>query len=191
MRGQSPPETELRKFVRKVGYHWDSCTLEDLETLKGVITRKFFLPGFAFQLGEIMEGSITITWLVPVTFVKTLQEAIETTSSVFFMEQNIETVTVDGKECYSSPTSKIVDYPEEQYTFQSKAEPQLSEKPPVQPPAFASSYSVQSQQHPSHSPPWTVPYYCPPQTMTIPENTIQPAVAAGMQITCLLLLHTT
>ena len=114
VRGQTPPETELRRFVVKVGHHWDSCTLEDLETLKGVITRKLFLPGFALQLEEIMKGSITITWLIPVPFVKTLMEAIETTGSEFFLEQKIETITIDGQVWYPSPTRKPVDYHKEQ-----------------------------------------------------------------------------
>ena len=101
-RGQTPPETELREFVAKVGYHWENCTLEDLERLAGVITRKFFLPKFALRLKEILPGSICITWLIPVQFVKGLKEAIGTTSSTFFVEQEIETITIDGENCYPS-----------------------------------------------------------------------------------------
>ena len=108
VKGQTPPETELREFVAKVGHHWDDCTLEDLETLKGVITRKFFLPDFTLQLKKITEGSIIITWLIPTPFVMALQEAIETTSSEFFVEQEIETITIDGQQCYPFPTRKPV-----------------------------------------------------------------------------------
>ena len=102
VRGQTPPESELREFVANVDYHWDHCTLEDLEMLEGVITRKFFLPKFALRLREIKPGSITVTWLIPASFVKGLQEAIETTNSEFFMEQKIETITVAGQDCYPS-----------------------------------------------------------------------------------------
>ena len=102
VRGQTPPESELREFVAKVDYSWDHCTLEDLDMLEGVITRKFFLPKFVLRLREIKPGSITITWLIPAPFVKGLQEAIETTSNEFFMEQKIETITIDGHECYPS-----------------------------------------------------------------------------------------
>ena len=123
VRGQSPPIAELRMFVGKVGYCWDSCTLEDLEMLRGVITRKFFLPGFALQLGKIMEGSITITWLIPAPFVKALHEAIETTSSEFFVEQQIEAITIDGKVCYPSPARQPIDYPKELTTFQTTPQP--------------------------------------------------------------------
>ena len=102
VRGQSPPETELKDFVAKVGRHWDTCTLEDLETLKGAITRKFFLPEFVLRLREVKEGCITIIWHVPEQFVEVLQVAVESTSSEFFLEQKIETITIDGQECYSS-----------------------------------------------------------------------------------------
>ena len=126
VRGETPPKKELRKFVAKMKHDWDSCTLEDLETLKGVITRKFFLPGFALQLREIIEGSITITWFIPAPFVNTLMEAIESTSSRFFMEQNIETITIDGKECYSSLTRKPIDYLKELTTFQTAPQPAVA-----------------------------------------------------------------
>ena len=102
VRGQTPPETELREFVIKVGHHWDNCTLEDLEKLKGVITRKFFLREFDLRLKEIKEGCITIIWLIPELFVEDLQVAIESTSSEFFLEQKIETITIDGQEYHPS-----------------------------------------------------------------------------------------
>ena len=129
VRGQTPPETELREFVTKVGRQWENCTLEDLETLKGVITHKFFLPEFTLQLRKIMEGSITITWLIPVPFVKTLQEDVQHTSSEFFIEQNIEAIIIDGRECYSTPTRKPVDYPQEHYTSQSMGKLWLRKRP--------------------------------------------------------------
>ena len=131
VRGQTPPETELREFIMKVGHQWDSCTLEDLESLKGVITRKFFLPEFTLQLKKLMEGSITITWLIPVPFVKRLQEAIESTSSKFFMEQKIETIIVDGQECYPTPTRNPVAYSAKQLTSRPEPEIQQIEDPSV------------------------------------------------------------
>ena len=33
-------ETELREFVTKVNYDWEKCTLNDLDNLQEVITRK-------------------------------------------------------------------------------------------------------------------------------------------------------
>ena len=116
VQGERPPETDLREFVAKMKHDWENCTLEDLETLKGVITRKFFVPEFAIKLRKIMEGSIVITWLVPAPLVKALQEAVETTSSDFFLEHKIETITVDRKVCHPSPSRKHVDYPKEQFT---------------------------------------------------------------------------
>ena len=109
VQGETPPVVDLQEFVIKMNYDWDICTLENLEMLKGVITRKFFLPEFALQLKKIKEGSIVITWLIPTPFVMALQEAVESTSSEFFMEQKIATITIAGQECYPSPTGKHVD----------------------------------------------------------------------------------
>ena len=99
-RVEPPPEHQLREFVAKVGYEWVNCTLEDLDMLEGVITRRFFLPRFVLQLREIKPGSITVTWLVAVPFVKALKETIQSSSSEFFMDHKIETITIDGEECY-------------------------------------------------------------------------------------------
>ena len=130
VRGQTPPKEELREFIMKVGHQWDSCTLEDLDSLKGVITRQFFLPEFTLRLKRLMEGSITITWLIPVPFVKRLQKDVQCTSIQFFMKQNIEAVIIDGRECYPTPTTKPVDYPQEHYTSQSMGKLQLLGKHP-------------------------------------------------------------
>ena len=64
VQGQTPPEADLKEFVAKMKHEWDNCTLEDLESLKGVITRKFFLPEFALLLKQIKEGCVELTWLV-------------------------------------------------------------------------------------------------------------------------------
>ena len=129
-RVEPPPEHELRQFVAKVGYHWENCTLEDLDMIEGVITRRFFLPGFVLQLREVKPGSITVSWLIPGSFVRGLQEAIECTSSEFFMEQKIETITIDGRECYPTPTRNLVEYSEEQLTSESvtKLEPEIQQR---------------------------------------------------------------
>ena len=129
VQGETPPETDLREFVAKMKHDWENCTLEDLETLKGVITRKFFVPEFAIKLKKIVEGSIVITWLVPAPLVNALQEAVETSSSDFFLEHKIETITIDGKVCHPSPSRKHVDYPKGQFTFHSIGEAQREKFP--------------------------------------------------------------
>ena len=121
-RVEPPPGKELKEFVTKVGYNWEDCTLEDLDMLQGVITRKFFLPQFALRLKEIKPGSIVITWLIPVPFEKAVLETIQSTSSEFFVEQKLESITIDGQDCY--PTWKL-DYPKEQHML----EPEQTEKP--------------------------------------------------------------
>ena len=110
VRGETPPEADLKDFVAKMKHEWDNCTLEDLDKLKGVITRKFFLPEFALLLKQIKEGCVVITWLIPAPFVKALQEAIKTTNSEFFMEHKIEAITIDGQDCYHSPETKHSGY---------------------------------------------------------------------------------
>ena len=123
-RVEPPPGKELKEFVTKVGYNWEDCTLEDLDMLQGVITRKFFLPQFALRLKEIKPGSIVITWLIPVPFEKAVLESIQSISNEFFVEQKVESITIDGQECYTSPTWKPIDY-----SSQCTAESQQSEKP--------------------------------------------------------------
>ena len=122
--GETPPKSDLRKFVVKMKHDWDRCTLEDLETLKGVITHKFFLPDFALRLKKIETGSIIITWFLPAPFVKTLQEAMGNTASDFFIEHKIETVTIDGQDCYPTPTSGYL-------TEQDTSEPAADISPPT------------------------------------------------------------
>ena len=95
------PETELREFVMKLGHHWENCSFNDSETIKGFITSNFFPSEFVRQLRELMEGSITITWLIPPQFVRDLQRNVQHTSSELFMEQEIATIIIDGLLCYS------------------------------------------------------------------------------------------
>ena len=149
VQGERPPETDLREFVATMKHDWENCTLEDLETLKGVITHKFFVPEFAIKLKKIMEGSIVITWLVPAPLVKALQEAVQSTSSDFFLEHKIETITIDREVCHPSPSRKHVDYLKEQFTSHSMREAQkeisplgiLPEKLTIPRTGYHSSYS--------------------------------------------------
>ena len=129
LNGEIPPETEFREFVTKIKLDWENCTLEDIETKKRVFIRKFLLPEYALQPGEIKKGCIAITWLVPAPFVNALQEAVKTTSSDFFLEHKIETITIDRKVCHPSPSRKHVDYPKEQFTSHSIGEAQREKSP--------------------------------------------------------------
>ena len=129
LNGEMPPETEFREFVTKIKLDWENCTLEDIETTKRVFIRKFLLPEYALQPGEIIKGCISITWLIPALFVNALKEAVETTSSDFFMEHKIETITIDRKVCHPSPSRKHVDYPKEQFTSQGMGEAQREKSP--------------------------------------------------------------
>ena len=129
LNGEMPPETEFREFVTKIKLDWENCTLEDIETKRRVFIRKFLLPEYALQLGEIKKGCIAITWLVPATFVNALQKDIKGTTSEFFSEERIVSIIIDGQECY--PTRKPVDYPQEHYTSQRMGKLQLLGKHPA------------------------------------------------------------
>ena len=131
LNGEMPPETEFREFVTKIDLDWENCTLEDIETKKRVFIRKFLLPEYALQPGEIKKGCIAITWLVPATFVNALQKDIKGTSSEFFKKERIITITIDGQVCYPTPTRNLVEYPQEHYTSQSMGKLQLLGKHPA------------------------------------------------------------
>ena len=131
LNGEMPPETKFREFVTKIKLDWENCTLEDIETKRRVFIRKFLLPEYALQLGEIEKGCIAITWLVPATFVNALQKDIKGTTSELFSEERIVSIIIDGQECYPTPTRKPVDYPQEHYTSQRMGKLQLLGKHPA------------------------------------------------------------
>ena len=131
LNGEMPPETEFQEFVTKIKLDWENCTLEDIETKKRVFIRRFLLPEYALQPGEIKKGCIAITWLVPATFVNALQKDINGTSSEFFKKERIITITIDGQVCYPTPTRNLVEYPQEHYTSQSMGKLQLLGKHPA------------------------------------------------------------
>jgi len=114
-----PSTSDLRTFIVEMKLDWDHCTLEDLETSKGAITHKFFLPDFSLLLKKINRGSIVITWLLPAQYVNALREAIQSTSMEFFVEQKIEAISIDGQDCYPFPTISSSGYPEECDTTES------------------------------------------------------------------------
>ena len=135
LNGEMPPETEFREFVTKIDLDWENCTLEDIETKRRIFIRKFLLPEYALQPGEITKGCIAITWLVPAPFVNDLQKDIKGTTSEFFKKERIITITIDGQECYPTPTRNLVEYSGKQLTSETvtKPEPEIqqSEDPSV------------------------------------------------------------
>ena len=120
--GEAPPTSDLRTFVVKMKLDWERCTLEDLETAKGVITHKFFLQDFVLHLEKIEEGCIVVSWFVPVPFIKPLIETIQSNSTEFFVKQKIESISIDGHHCYPFPIAGVSGHLKEHDT---------SENPPV------------------------------------------------------------
>ena len=105
--GETPPTSVLQTFVVEMNLSWERCTLEDLETFRGVITHKLFLPDFALRLKRIKKGSITVMWFLPTPFVKPSLIAIRSTSIEFFLEQKIETICINGYDYYPSPITGV------------------------------------------------------------------------------------
>ena len=99
-----PSEADLKEFVLYLKLDWETCTLEQLEELKGHIIRKFLLPSFALILKKVSHGSMIVTWLLPAQIATTLVQDLENINNKgFFKEHGIEYMTIDGKEYkYSS-----------------------------------------------------------------------------------------
>ena len=94
-----PSEADLKEFVLHLKLDWETCTLEQLEELKGHIIRKFLLPSFALILKKVSHGSLIVTWLLPAQIASTLVQDLENTDNKgFFKEHQIECMTIDGKE---------------------------------------------------------------------------------------------
>ena len=105
--GDRPSEADLKMFVLNLKLEWETCTLEQLEELKGHIIRKFLLPSFAVILKKVSPGSLIIVWLLPAQIASSLIETLENIDTRgFCKEHGIESITVDGKECKYSVSKK-------------------------------------------------------------------------------------
>ena len=68
--------------------------------------------------------------------------------------------------------------------------PPQSTVPLMQPPPFASPYSVPPQSHPSHLPPWSVPhYYPPPSSHPVATPSLPPPPSGAASIATSLSAH--
>jgi len=115
VRGQKPPKSDLKHLVIKMDKKWEDCTLEDIEMFTETLTHKFFLPNFVLLLREAEEGCVCLTWYVPTTIAKILQENFLNIEMEFFKTHGIQRVTVDGEECFLTPL-KFASYLKGVYT---------------------------------------------------------------------------
>ena len=112
-----PSEVDLKEFVLHLKLDWETCTLEQLEELKGHIIRKFLLPSFALILKKVSHGSLIVTWLLPAQIASTLVQDLENTDNKgFFKEHKIECMTIDGKEYKYSSIPKYAAFLKDTYS---------------------------------------------------------------------------
>ena len=82
----------------KVG---DKFKLRDLNRLEKAFVTTFSLPEICgLILKKISTGCFNITWMVPVHYAKLLRWKLSICDEEFFKKHDIESVSLDGEECY-------------------------------------------------------------------------------------------
>ena len=82
----------------KVG---DKFKLSDLNCLEKAFVTTFSLPEICgLILKKISTGCFNITWMVPVHYAKLLRWKLSICDEEFFKKHDIESVSLDGEECY-------------------------------------------------------------------------------------------
>ena len=124
VRGVTPPVDCLRSYVEvKHKKDWNTCTLEDLDHLKGSLTRKLLLPKFSLILERAIKGCVAITFSVHPSLVARLHDDISNTELKAFVDMDIETITVDGIVCYEAPLLQYTTHLKQLYTSRSPLQP--------------------------------------------------------------------
>ena len=124
-----PPVKELRDFVAKSRKDWDTCTLHDLENLKGRLATKLLLPKFVFLLEKASKGCLEVTFSIPPSLVEQLQTEVKNTPLREFVEMEIESITVDGVVCYEAPLLQYTTLLKQLYISRSPLQPLSDSKP--------------------------------------------------------------
>ena len=128
--GDTPPVNHLRKFVVKSKKDWNTCTLEELDHLKGSLTRRLFLPKFAMILEDVSEGCVSVSYSVPASLVAHLQAEIKNTELKELLDMGIEAITVDSVVCYEAPLLlQYTTHLKQIYTSRSPLQPLSDSKP--------------------------------------------------------------
>ena len=129
IRGEEPPVDRLQRFIEvKSPKDWNSCTLEDLDHLKGSLATKLLLPKFLLILEKASEGSLAVTFSIPPSIVAHLQADIKNTELKAFVDMDIETITVDGVVCYEAPLLQYTTHLKQLYTSRSPLQPLTDSK---------------------------------------------------------------
>ena len=130
MHESEPPVEALRNFIEiKSQKNWDTCTLEDLDNLKGGLATKLLLPKFILKLEKASKGCLAVTFSIPPSIVSQLQSALQNTPLKEFVDMEIETITVDGIVCYEAPLLQYTTVLKQLYTSRSLLQPLSDSKP--------------------------------------------------------------
>ena len=129
IRGKTPPEKELRKFLTmKTKTDWRTCTLHQLDHLTGSLTRKLLLPKFGLILADASRGCVNVTYSIPPSMVAHLQTYIKNKLQLF-VDMDIETITVDSVVCYEAPLLQYTTHLKQLYTSSSLLQPLADYQP--------------------------------------------------------------
>ena len=129
VRGATPPVDCLRIFIEvKSHKEWNTCTLEDLDHLKGSLARKLLLPKFAIILEKTSEGCVSVVFSAYPSLLPKLQTDIKNTELKMFHDMDIETITVDGVVCYEAPLLQYTTHLKQLYTSRSPLQPLTDSK---------------------------------------------------------------
>ena len=125
----SPPTEELREFVVKSTKNWDTCTLEDLDNMRGRIATMLLLPDFLLILEKASRGCVEVTFSIPPSLVAQLQADIKKTAVKEMADMEIENITVDGVVCYQAPLLQYTRDLKKKYTSMNPLQPLSDSKP--------------------------------------------------------------
>ena len=130
IQGHTPPVENLKEFIIGSSKNWDTCTLEELENLKGRLASKLLLPKFVFLLEKASKGSLSVCFSIPPFLVEQLQTEVKNTPLREFVEMEIESITVDGVVCYEASLLQYTTVLKQLYTSRSPLQPLSDSKPP-------------------------------------------------------------
>ena len=129
VRGKTPPVDLLHDFIEiKSRRDWNTCTLQDLDHLKGSLARKL-LPKFALFLEKATQGSVTLVFSAHPSLIAHLQTDIKNTDLKEFVDMDIEAITVDGVVCYEAPLLQYTTHLKQLYTSRSPLHTLTDSKP--------------------------------------------------------------
>ena len=126
---QDCPTKELKEFVVKSRKDWETCTLADLDYLKGKLATKLLLPNFSLIITKASKGCLEVTFSVPPSLVHYLQTVTKETELKEFVDMEIETITVDGVVIYEAPLLQYTTLLKRLYTSRSPLQPLPDSKP--------------------------------------------------------------